>query len=100
MTYVTISHWTATEMTDEMIATANLKFVPMIMSVGASSVQMVRTGDLSISVITQYADADTATAAQERIAHIRSQAASDLPMTMDSTHGGEIIAGSEQHIWR
>ena len=88
-------------MTDEMIAAAaNLKFVPMIMSVGASSVQMVRTGDLSISVVTQYADADTAKVAQDRIAQIRSQAASNFPMTMDSTHGGEIIAGSGQYIWR
>ena len=61
MSYVTISNWTATEeLTDEMIATANEKFVPMIMSVGASSVQMVRTGDLNMSVVTQYADAAAA----------------------------------------
>ncbi len=92
MAYVTISHWTATEMTDEMIATANEKFVPMIISVGASGVQMVRTGDLSMSVVTQYAD--TATAAQQKITDIRAQAAGDFPMTMDSAHGGEVIAGS------
>ena len=46
MGFVTVSHWSATEMSDEMIQTAQDKFVPMIMLVGASSVQMVRTGDL------------------------------------------------------
>ena len=47
MGFVTVSHWTASEMSDEMIQIAQDKFVPMIMSVGASGVQMVRTGDLS-----------------------------------------------------
>ncbi|MDC0540943.1 hypothetical protein OAO50_04520 [Paracoccaceae bacterium] len=56
MSYVTISHWSATEWDETMEAIAAEKFVPMIMSVGASSVQMLRTGNLSMSVITQYAD--------------------------------------------
>ena len=94
MAYVTVSHWTATEMTDEMIATANEKFVPMIMAVGASSVQMVRTGDLSMCVVTQYSDAATAESAQAKIAEIRGQAAAQFPMTMDSAHGGEVIGSA------
>ncbi len=47
-----------------------------------------------MSVVTQYADGDTATAAQQKITDIRAQAASDFPMTMDSAHGSEVIAGS------
>jgi hypothetical protein len=95
MAYMTITNWTVTdEMNDEMVAAANEKFVPLIMSVGASSVHMVRTGDTSLSVVTQYPDAAAATAAQEKIAGIRAEAASDFPMTMDSANGGEVIAGS------
>jgi hypothetical protein len=94
MAYVTITHWTTTDMTDEMIAIANEKYVPMFLQVGASSVQMVRTGDLSMCVITQYSDASTAQSAQEGIAHIRSQAAGEFPMTIASTHGGEVFGGA------
>jgi hypothetical protein len=94
LAYVTLTHWTTKKLTDEMLVTANEKFIPMIMQVGASNVQIMRTGELSICVITQYKDADTAIAAQQRIAHIRSQAASEFPMTIDSVHAGEIIGGS------
>jgi hypothetical protein len=93
MAYVTITHWTATEMTDKMIAIANEKYVPMVIQVGASSVQLVRTGDLSMCVITQYSDASTAQSAKEGIAHIRSQAASEFPMKITSTCGGEVFGG-------
>jgi hypothetical protein len=92
MAYMTVSHWSATEMNDEMMATATEKFPPMIMAAGASAVQMIQTSDLSISVITHYADAATASAAQAKIAGIRAQAATDFPMTMDSVHAGEVFA--------
>ena len=67
MSYSTISNWNVTSWTDEMEALARDKFVPMIMSSGASKVQMVRTGDLSFSVVTEYEDADKAEKAQSRI---------------------------------
>ena len=92
MGFVTVSHWTATEMTDEMIQTAQDKFVPMIMSVGATGVQMVRTGDLSMMVVTQFPDDVTAMTAQEKIAGIRSKAAEEFPMKMESSHAGSIMA--------
>ena len=92
MGFVTVSHWTATEMTDEMIQTAQDKFVPMIMSVGATGVQMVRTGDLSMMVVTQFLDDVTAMTAQEKIAGIRSKAAEEFPMKMESSHAGSIMA--------
>ena len=92
MGFVTVSHWTASEMSDEMIQIAQDKFVPMIMSVGASGVQMVRTGDLSMMVVTQFADEATGISAQKKIAEIRSKAAEEFPMKMESSHAGSVMA--------
>ena len=92
MGFVTVSHWTASEMSDEMIQIAQDKFVPMIMSVGASGVQMVRTGDLSMMVVTQFVDEATGMSAQEKIAEIRSKAAEEFPMTMESSYAGSEMA--------
>ncbi len=92
MTVCTVSHWTATEWTDEMEDIARNKFVPMIMGVGASRVQMIRTGDLTFCVVTEYADEATASAAQDRITAIRGQATEELPMQMDSSHSGAVFA--------
>ena len=92
MGFVTVSHWTASEMSDEMIQIARDKFVPMIMSVGASGVQMVRTGDLSMMVVTQFTDEATGISAQEKIAEIRSKAAEEFPMTMESSYAGSVMA--------
>lgn len=92
MAYSTVSNWTTTEWNDELEAIAREKFVPLIMSVGASRVQMIRTGDLSFSVVTEYADEATANAAQSRIAEIRAQAAAELPMTMGSAVAGGVFA--------
>ncbi|UWR13363.1 hypothetical protein [Sulfitobacter mediterraneus] len=94
MSYSSVTHWNATEWTDEMEALARDKFIPMVMSVGANKVYMVRTGDLSFCVITEYADAAAAEAAQARIAEIRAQAAGELPMTMTSAHAGQVFASS------
>ena len=84
MSYVTISLWNATEWSDEMEALAREKYVPLVMSIGASSVKMVQTGELSFAVITTYDSEETATAAQQRIAEIRAQAATEMPMKMES----------------
>jgi len=77
-----------------MIATANQKFIPLVIGVDASGVQMVRTGDLSLCVVTQYPDAETAQSAQTKIAEIREQVASDFPMTMITAHGGLVIGSA------
>ena len=94
MSYCTMSNWTTTEWNDEMEALARDKYVPMVMAVGASSVQMIRTGDNSFTVVTLYADEATAMAAQEKIAAIRSEAADELPMTMQEKSGGGVFAGA------
>ena len=53
MSYYTISHWEADEWTDEMEAIAKDKFGPMIMAVGANSVDFIRTGDKTMCVVTK-----------------------------------------------
>lgn len=92
MSYSTISLWDVTDWTDAHEALAREKFVPMIMSVGADRAQMVRTGDRSFCVITEYADAQKAEKAQQRIAEIRGQAAEELLMTMASASAGSVFA--------
>ena len=47
-----------------MEALAKNTFIPMIISAGANSVQMVRTGDLTFCVVTQYDEEAVASAAQ------------------------------------
>lgn len=92
MSYFSISHWNTTEWTDDMEALARDKYVPMVMALGAQSVDMVRTGDLSFVVVTKYADAATAEAAQAKIDAIRDEAADELPMTMASVERGSTFA--------
>ena len=92
MGYSSISLWTVKDWTPAMEDTARSKFVPMIMAVGADRVRMVRTGDLSFAVITDYADEAKAMAAQEKIAQIRSQASGDLDMTLASASSGAVFA--------
>ncbi|NRB18830.1 MAG: hypothetical protein HRU33_15035 [Rhodobacteraceae bacterium] len=94
MAYVSLTLWSVDEMSDEMLAAAKEKYVPMIMSIGATAVQMVRTGDLTMCVITQYSDSDAAAAAQEKIAELRSQASSEFTMTMEGVYAGDVIAAS------
>jgi hypothetical protein len=68
------------------------KPVPLIMSAGAGRERMIRTGDLSFCVVTDYTDAQAAEADQGKIAEIRSQATDELPMAMADAHGGNIFA--------
>lgn len=93
MAYSTISHWLATDWTDEMETIAREKFVPLIMSVGAQRVQMIRTGELTFTVVTDYADEAAAQAAQARIAEIRAKATDELPMSMTESAAGSVFAG-------
>ncbi|MEI4264036.1 hypothetical protein [Roseovarius sp. D0-M9] len=58
-----------------MEALAREKYVPMVKALGAESVDMLRTGDLTFLVVTKSADAADGEAAQARIDEIRDQAA-------------------------
>ena len=53
---------------------------------------MIRTGELSFSVVTEYADEATANGAQSKIADIRAKAAEELPMSMSSAAAGIVFA--------
>jgi hypothetical protein len=75
-----------------MEALARDKYVPMVKGLGAESVDMVRTGDLSFLIVTKYANAAAGEAAQTRINEIRDQATQDLPMKMSSGHRGSTFA--------
>ena len=75
-----------------MEALAREKYVPLVMSMGASSVKMVQTGELSFAAILTYDSEETATAAQQRIAEIRAQAATEMPMKMRSSMQGGVFA--------
>ena len=58
----------------------------------AAGVQMIRTGELSFSVVTEYADEARANAAQSKIAEIRAQASGELPMSMSTAAAGGVFA--------
>ncbi|MFD1341096.1 hypothetical protein [Litorisediminicola beolgyonensis] len=94
MPFIVLSHWKTTDWTDELEALAQDTFVPMILAAGAVRVRMVRTGDRSFTVVTEYADAAAAEAAQEKIQAIRSKAATELPMSLDGTEGAMAFAAS------
>ena len=94
MSYIMISNWSTQEWTTEMDEIGQSKFVPMIMSVGATEVQMVRTGENNLSVISHFTSSEAAAQAKEKIASIRSQAATELPMTMLDAKEGEVFASS------
>lgn len=92
MGYLTVSNWTTTEWTDALEAIARDRFLPLIMSAGASGVRMIRTGDLSFSVVTEYETEAGAAAAQAKIADIRARATEELPMTMNGASAGAVFA--------
>jgi hypothetical protein len=91
MNHVTITRWSIPEMTDEMIASAQEKYVPLILSQGASSVQMVRSGDKTFTVITQYPDAAAAEAANANSDSSRNQARAEFSMEIETTETGEVF---------
>ena len=43
-------------------------------------------------VVTQFTDEATGISAQEKIAEIRSKAAEEFPMKMESSHAGSVMA--------
>tara|TARA_Y100000814_G_scaffold184541_1_gene134947 strand:+ start:2656 stop:2979 length:324 start_codon:yes stop_codon:yes gene_type:complete len=92
MAYVTVSHWKMESWDSSMLDVAQEKFVPMIKSLGATSVNMVRTDELSMMVVTNYPDSETANSASGKIAGIRSEAASEFSMTLVSAQAGEVVA--------
>ena len=87
-----MSHWEASEMTDEMIETMQTKFMPMIKSLGAKQCFEVQTSDTTVTIVTVYPDEKTKAAASERIAEIRSQGADTFSASLVKAEEGPIVA--------
>jgi hypothetical protein len=94
MAYITMSNWKTSKWSDDINKLAKTKFIPMILAVGAKNVQMVKTGRDTFCVISYYENEEMAIDAKEKIAVIRSQASSELPMTMVTAQEGNILASS------
>ena len=92
MSCFTVSEWDTTDWTEEMEGLARDKYVPLVMGLGALSIDMVRTGELSFLVVTKYADSAAGEAAQTRTDEIRHLAAEELPMKMSTAHRGSTFA--------
>lgn len=71
MEFLTISHFDIPEVTDEMMEQARQKFMPLILATGADNVQLVCTGDSSVSVVTHFPDEERGKAAMDKIGAVR-----------------------------
>ena len=90
--FMTASHWSIDQITDDMISEAEAKFMPMIMATGATQAFMVQTGDDSLMVVIQFPDAATGQAALPQIGSIREMAAEQFGMTMQNAVAGVVRA--------
>ena len=90
--FMTASHWSIDQITDNMIAEAESKFMPMIMDTGADQAFMVQTGDDSLMVVIQFPDAATGQSALPHIGKIREMAAEQFGMTMQNAVAGAVRA--------
>lgn len=94
MSYFTISNWEADDWNEDMEAMARDQFAPLIMKLGAESVDFIQTGDLTFSVVTKYTDEASGVAAMQKIAEIRGQAATALPVRMTSDARGSAFVSN------
>ena len=90
--FMTASHWSIDQVTDEMVAEAKSKFLPMIMNTGADHAFMVQTGEDSMMVVVQFPNADTGQSALPKIGEIREIAAQRFGMTMQNAVAGVVRA--------
>ena len=90
--FMTASHWSIDQITENMIAEAEAKFMPMIMDTGADHAFMVQTGEDSMMVVIQFPDAATGQAALPQIGSIREMAAEQFGMTMQNAVAGVVRA--------
>lgn len=90
--FMTASHWSIDQITDEMMNEAEDKFMPMIMDTGADQAFMVQTGEDSLMVVIQFPDAATGQATLPKIGTIREMAAAQFGMTMQNAVAGAVRA--------
>ena len=90
--FMTASHWSIDQVTDEIVAEAESKFLPMIMDTGAIHAFMVQTGEDSMMVVAQFPDAAAGQSAIPQIGKIREMAAEEFGMTMANAVAGPVRA--------
>ena len=94
MTFYTVYHWEANSWDKDDEIKAKEKYVPLIMSLGAISIKMIRTDEFKFMVITEWPNAEKGKEAAMKIAEIREQAAEEFENTMVSSHAGEVFASN------
>ena len=94
MSFITVSHWEAKTWNKEDETKATVKYIPMIMSMGAKSVKMCKTDELKFMVITEWPNGLVAKEAADKIASIREQASEEFDNIMISSHAGETFASN------
>ena len=91
MTFVTLSHWTATAELDDVVSKAKDKFVPMALATGANSVEVVQTGRFKLCVVAHYSSERLASNAQYKFAQSQTRSPNTLSMTMDTSQAGQLV---------
>lgn len=92
--HVSMSHWEAPEITDDMYDTMQKHFMPMIKSLGANQCFEVQTSDTTVSIIAVYPDEATFIAASRRIAEIRSEGSDTFGATLVKAEAGPMVAST------
>ena len=90
--FMTVSHWDAPNLSDDMVAQAEAKFMPMIMQTGAEQAFMVQTDEKAMMVVIHFPDAETGQSALPKISQIRETAAEEFGMTMQMAAAGTVRA--------
>ena len=94
MSFITDSHLEAKTWNKEDKIKSTEKYVPMIMSMGAKSVNMCKTEELNFMVITEWSNGQVTKEAADKIASIREQASEEFDNIMISSHAGETFASN------
>ena len=90
--HVSMSHWEAPEITNNMYETIRKRFMPMIKSLGATQCFEVQTSDTTVSIIAVYPDEVTFIEASQRIAEIRSEGSDTFGATLIKAEAGPMAA--------
>lgn len=97
MAYVTISTWkmnTSDYDADALWRAMQEKYMPGVRAMGADHAMVVETGDGESAIIATYPDQATRDAAEEKIAAMRAQGASEFDTTMTGELKGEVRAST------
>jgi hypothetical protein len=97
MAHASISTWKTSKPRDEagreaLYRVMQEKYVPMTLSMGATSTMCIQTGPDTAAIVSVWPDAATRAAAMERIRAMRGDATSEFDTTLTMEVEGEIRA--------